>query len=384
MTPAARLQAAAEIIDRISSGVAAEKALTNWARNSRYAGSKDRRAVRDHVFDCLRMWRSTAALGGAETGRARVLGLLRNAGIDPDTMFTGQGHAPAPLSDEEKAGGGPPDGYAAWDLPDWLGQKFSDGLGDKAEVTAMALRRRADVFLRVNTLKADLAAAQDALAAEGILTVPHDLSATALRVTEGARMVARSQTYLTGMVELQDAASQAVVDMLPLRPGMRVLDYCAGGGGKTLAMAAYLMGGPVTAHDANPGRMSDLPTRVERAGAKVEIVDAPVGQFDLVLCDVPCSGSGAWCRSPEGKWRFDPEDLETLKSLQAEIINHAKELVAEGGILAYATCSVLRAENSEQSARFRMDNQGWSQLAERQFLPEDGGDGFYLTYFKQA
>lgn len=383
MTPAARLQAAAEIIDRIEGGIPAEKALTNWARNSRYAGSKDRRAVRDHVFDCLRMWRSTAALGGAETGRGRVLGLLRSADIDPDTMFTGQGHAPGPLSDDEQAGGRDADGYAAWDLPDWLGQRFSDGLGEKAESTAMSLRHRAEVYLRVNTLKADLATAQAELSAEGILTEAHALSPTALKVTEGARQVARSQAYLTGLVELQDAASQSVVDMLPLQAGMRVLDYCAGGGGKTLAMAARMDGGPVTAHDANVGRMSDLPARAERAAAKVDIVDNPTGQFDLVLCDVPCSGSGAWRRSPEGKWRFGPEDLEALIGLQSEIINNAKSLVSPGGFLAYATCSVLPAENTDQSARFLQANSGWEQQVERQFLPEDGGDGFYVTFFKR-
>lgn len=381
MTPAARLQAAAEILDRITSGVAAEKALTNWARNSRYAGSKDRRAVRDHVFDCLRMWRSTAALGGAQTGRGRVLGLLRSAGIDPDTMFTGQGHAPAPLSDAEKTGGCAADGFAAWDLPDWLGQAFSDGLGDKAEQTALSLRHRAEVHLRVNTFKGDLDAAQTQLAVEGILTEPHELSATALRVTDGARQVARSQAYLTGLVELQDAASQAVVDMLPLRSDMRVLDYCAGGGGKTLAIAARMQGGPVFAHDANAARMSDLPTRAARAGAEVEIAETPSGSFDLVLCDVPCSGSGAWRRSPEGKWRFGPEDLDNLTALQAEILNTASRLVVQGGVFAFATCSVLPAENSEQSARFLQDNQGWIQQAERQFLPEDGGDGFYSASF---
>lgn len=383
MTPAARLQAAAEIIDRISGGVPAEKALTNWARNSRYAGSKDRRAVRDHVFDCLRMWRSTAALGGAETGRGRVLGLLRSAGVDPETVFTGQGHAPVPLTDEEKAAGSAADGYAAWDLPDWLGRRFTDGLGDKAQAAALSLRHRAEVYLRVNTLKGDLATAQAELAGEGITTEPHELSPTALRVTGGARQVARSQSYLTGLVELQDAASQAVVDILPLQTGMRVLDYCAGGGGKTLAMAARLDGGPIMAHDANVGRMSDLPARAERAAAKVDVVENLTGQFDLVLCDVPCSGSGAWRRSPEGKWRFEPEGLETLLELQSEILNQAKELVAEGGFLAYATCSVLPAENAAQAERFFQNNQGWIQQAERQFLPEDGGDGFYVTFFKR-
>ncbi len=282
MTPAARLQAAAEIIDRISSGVPAEKALTNWARNSRFAGSKDRRAVRDHVFDCLRKWRSTAALGGGETGRARILGLLRDTKGDLETAFTGHGHGPAPLTDEEMLAGDTPTGPDAWDLPDWIAALFEEGLGDQAEATALALRHRAPVFLRINTLKANVTSAQASLTEEGIETLAHGLSPTALLVVEGARKIAQSKPYLEGLVELQDAASQAVIDMLPLETGMRVLDYCAGGGGKTLAMAAKV-NGTIVAHDADTRRMKDLPSRAERAGASVKTVAQPEGHFDLVL-----------------------------------------------------------------------------------------------------
>ena len=316
MTPGARVQAAIEALDRIAAGAPAEQVLTNWARGARYAGSKDRAAVRDHVFDVLRRWRSTAVQGGAETGRGRLIGLLRQEGIEPETRFTGQGHAPAPLSPAEASGGARSQGAAALDLPDWLAPRFAADLGDLAGPTAEALRHRAPVFLRVNTLKAARDAAASRLSEAGVETRPHPLSPTALEVTGGARAVARSAAFSEGLVELQDAASQAVVDVLPLATGARVLDYCAGGGGKALAMAARLRG-PVVAHDADPARMADIPARARRAAARIDLDAAPSGGFDLVLADVPCSGSGAWRRAPEGKWRLTPQRLEALLAAAA-------------------------------------------------------------------
>ncbi|WP_300444732.1 RsmB/NOP family class I SAM-dependent RNA methyltransferase [uncultured Mameliella sp.] len=384
MTPAARVQAAIELLDRIAAGQAAEQALTSWGRAARYAGSKDRAAVRDLVFDALRCWRSSAALGGGDTGRARLLGLLRLREEDPAAIFTGQGHAPAPLDEDELAAGQPPQGAAALDLPDWLALRFLDSLGPAAEATALALRSRANVFLRVNLLRATPESALARLAEDGIRAAPHDLSPTALRVTEGARGIMRCGAYLDGLVELQDAASQAVVDLLPLEPGMRVLDYCAGGGGKALAMAARMQGGPVVAHDAAPKRMVDLPARAARAGADVRIAAKPKGDFDLVLCDVPCSGSGAWRRAPEGKWRLTETRLAELCAIQSEILNQAAGCVAKGGVLAYATCSVLAEENAAQVSGFLDRSPGWTVEDQRQFLPESGGDGFFAAVLRRT
>ena len=379
MTPAARVQAAIELLNAISAGKPAEQALTTWGRTSRYAGSKDRAAVRDHVFDALRCWRSSAARGGGDSGRARMLGLLRGQGSDPQEVFTGVGHAPAPLTEAELAAGRSPEGAEAWDLPDWLAERFADSLGSEAAGTAHALRSRAEVFLRVNTLKSSMDDAVARLAEEGIVAEPHALSPTALRVTEGARKIARSQAYLDGEVELQDAASQAVVDLLPLSDGMRVLDYCAGGGGKALAMAARLRGGRVEAHDADPRRMADLPARALRAGATVTPVTVPKGPYDLVLCDVPCCGSGAWRRAPEGKWRLTQARLSELCATQGAILDKAAHLVSGGGHLAYVTCSVLHEENSGQIQAFCQRQTGWRMISERQFLPDAGGDGFSVA-----
>lgn len=382
MTPAARAQAAILLLDQIAMGQPAEKALTTWGRTSRYAGSKDRAAVRDLVFDALRCWRSSAVRGGDDTGRARILGLMRLRGDDPDKYFTGQGHGPAALSESEKQAGRVPDATEALDLPDWLITRFRASLGTAAEDTAQALRSRADVFLRVNLLRGPVDAALTELASEGILAESHPLSPTALRVTQGARAVSRSAAYLSGVVELQDAASQAVVDSLPLTSGQSVLDYCAGGGGKALAMAAYLGGQTVDAHDAAAQRMKDLPSRAARAGALVRCVADPKGSYDLVLCDVPCSGSGAWRRSPEGKWRLTKDQLHALNKTQSQILDQASRYVKADGWLAYATCSVLAEENSAQIEAFLKRRPGWQLDRQRQFLPAEGGDGFYVAVLR--
>ena len=386
MTPAARVQAAMEVLDEVASGRPAEQALTNWARRSRFAGSGDRAAVRDHVFDVLRCRRSFAALGGGTTGRALMLGALRAAGTEPASLFTGDRFAPAPLSEDEAAAGRPweaLDETERLDCPDWLAPALRASLGSEFAPVMAALRLRAPVFLRVNAARIGREDAREALVKDGILSEAHPLAATALRVTEGARRIRDAQVYREGLVELQDAASQAVVETLgPPAPGARVLDYCAGGGGKSLALAAAGWS-PVFAHDADPRRMNDLPERARRAGVAIRTVAGSAlkaaGPFDLVLCDVPCSGSGAWRRQPEAKWSLSPGALDRLCRVQAEILDAAAPLVAPGGRLAHVTCSLLRAENEDQVAAFVARTPGWRVSLQRRWTPLDGGDGFGLS-----
>jgi 16S rRNA (cytosine967-C5)-methyltransferase len=386
MTPAARLAAAIAVLDRVLAGAPGEQALTNWGRASRYAGSGDRAAVRDLVFDALRCRRSFAALGGAETGRGLILGGLRAAGVDPAPAFGTGPHAPAPPTAAELADRGPLPELVALDCPDWLAPLLRASLGDDFAAVMALLRRRAPVFLRVNLRRADRGqagrdAALAALAADGIAARPHPLADTALEVTGNARRIAGSAAYLSGLVELQDAASQAVVAALPLADGQRVLDFCAGGGGKALAMAARA-DLALTAHDADPRRMRDLPARAERAGIRLQITETARlvrGSFDLVLADVPCSGSGSWRRAPEAKWTLTAGRLAALMEIQAAILADAAALVAPRGTLAYATCSLLHDENAGQTDRFLADRPGWRQLTARRWTPLDGGDGFYLA-----
>jgi len=388
MTPAARHQAAIEILDTIAEGAPAERVLTNWGRAHRFAGSGDRAAIRDIVFAVLRRRRSCAWSGGGDTGRALVLGLLRQEGPPPETIFTGARHAPAPLSEAETAAPPPldtaPRGVRT-DMPDWLLPRLDTAFPGEADAICEALRHRAPAFLRANLRKTTRDSAADALAAEGIETRPHPLSPTALEVTSGARRIAASRAYREGLVELQDAASQAVADLLPVKPGQRVLDYCAGGGGKVLALAARCEAA-YTAHDADKQRMADLPARAARAGVAgmIRTDPAPQGPFDLVFADAPCSGSGAWRRSPEAKWQLTEAALESLVRLQAEILDTAATLTAPGGTLAYATCSLLEEENAAQIAAFRNRHDAWEITAERRFRPADGGDGFYVACLRHS
>jgi 16S rRNA (cytosine967-C5)-methyltransferase len=376
MTPGARAAAAIAVLDRVLAGEPAEKALTNWGRASRFAGSGDRAAVRDIVYDALRQRRSAAALSGGLTGRGLVLGLARAAG--QAALFSGEGHAPPPPGPEEA--GRVPTAAEALDLPDWLIPELRRSLGPALAEVAAALRQRAPVFLRVNLGKTDRAGAVAALAAEGITAVAHPLAATALEVTENARKLQTARAYAEGLVELQDAASQAVVEALPLADGMAVLDLCAGGGGKTLAMAARARL-RLVAHDIAPRRMADLPVRAARAGVRVTLTERPedAGPFDLVLVDAPCSGSGSWRRDPEGKWALTAERLAWLIAEQAAILRRAAGLVAPGGVLAYVTCSLLEDENAGQVRAFLAEAPGWQSRGERVLTPVTGGDGFYLN-----
>ena len=382
MTPAARLSSAIAVLDLVLAGMPAGQALTNWGRASRFAGSGDRAAVRDTVFAALRCRRSFAALGGGETGRGLVLGGLRAAGVDPATLFTGDGHAPAPLTEAEAQNPAPLEELVALDCPDWLAPALKRSLGADFAPVMRLLRHRAPVFLRVNRARLTRDEARARLAAEGIATLPHGLAPDALEVTGNARRISGSAAYRDGSVELQDVASQAVAQAVPLAAGARVLDYCAGGGGKTLAMGARL---PLRlfAHDAEPGRMRDLPQRAERAGISVQLLDgaavARAAPFDLVLADAPCSGSGSWRRDPEGKWRLTEARLAQVCTLQAQILDQCADLVGFGGRLAYATCSLLEAENRTQITQFLRRHPGWKPESERCLTPLQGGDGFYLA-----
>ncbi|WP_300030119.1 RsmB/NOP family class I SAM-dependent RNA methyltransferase [uncultured Roseobacter sp.] len=382
MTPGARVAAAIGILDQMDAGMAAEQALTRWARASRFAGSGDRAAVRDYVFSVLRCKRMAAALGGGTSGRALMIGLLRLSGSDPDGFFTGEGHAPDPLSTEESDAPEPPEDQGVqWNMPDWLIPEFSRSLGASADEAARVMTSRAPVTLRVNSRLSDPGEVTAALTSEGVQVEPVPGFLKALRVTRGERRLRNTKAWETGLFELQDAASQAVVSELPV--GERCLDFCAGGGGKALAMAAD-PARRVFAHDANPQRMRDLPARAARAQADITQLNreqlTAKAPYDLVLCDAPCSGSGAWRRAPEGKWSLTPRRLQELQSLQLSILNEAAGLVAEDGWLVYATCSVLTAENEDTVARFLNENPAWTCSVAKRFNLSQENDGFFAAH----
>jgi 16S rRNA (cytosine967-C5)-methyltransferase len=390
MTPAARIAAAIEVLDRILSGQAAEPAISGWARKNRYAGSGDRAALRDHVFDGLRCLRSYSARAGANfpTGRAIMIGALLSSGRDPGRYFGTEGYAPPGLTDAEHAAlaaataiGDLPAAIRL-DCPDWLLDEFIAALGRDCEPALAAMQHRAPVFLRTNSLRTDRDALAAELASEGIGSRPVEWVSTALEITENAQKIKSCTPYSDGRCDLQDASPQAAVLGLPWVKAQRVLDYCAGGGGKTLALAAR---GPgvFVAHDVAPARMVDLPARAKRAGIAVELADkrslARQPDFDLVMADVPCSGTGTWRRTPDAKWKLSPERLQELTIIQDGILDEAARHVAGKGHLSYMTCSLLRAENGDRIAAFLMRNPGWTCLSQTLWLPQNDGDGFFAA-----
>ncbi|WP_208351973.1 RsmB/NOP family class I SAM-dependent RNA methyltransferase [Pseudaestuariivita rosea] len=384
MTPAARVAAAIEILDDILNDAPAERVLTTWARQHRFAGSKDRQAIRDLVFDTLRQRNSLAHMGGGLTGRGLMIGLTMTHDTDIKEIFSGIGHAPAPLSDAEHVALRHDRPDATVDMPDWLHPALQSSLGPDFTDICTLMQHRAPVFLRVNTARTTLTAAQDALRADGIETHPHALAPTALEVTHQTKRIQTSAAYLDGLVELQDVASQAVLTDLPVQTG-RVLDYCAGGGGKSLALAAK--GFDVYAHDINHRRLQDIPVRAKRAGTRIDILKtealAAQAPFDLVVVDAPCSGSGAWRRTPDAKWRLTPDRLRDLTQKQADILDDAAKLVSQTGALIYLTCSLLPQENHAQIDSFLTRNPSWACDDRRLLTPLDGGDGFFRATLRQ-
>ncbi len=387
MTPAARYAAGQTVLDAIEDGQAAEQALLGWARSNRYAGSKDRAAVRDIVFSCLRSWRSYQHATGLPGAKGAIVGHVLAQGLDVADVFSGQGYAPAPLTDEELAmlatAKAPPSKAVEYDLPDWL-WPMAEHI---AHENLVALKDRAPIDLRVNLQKTTVTDAQKLLSNEGVETTPILQCKAGLRVQGHTRKVLNTSAYLDGYVELQDAGSQQLIDMLPMLAGT-VLDYCAGGGGKSLALASVQPDVNIVAYDINTKRLTDLPARAERAGMAITILDTdPAEQsqkFNHVLVDAPCSGSGAWRRSPAGKWRLTSDDLDATIETQLSILNRVKTLVTDGGNLVYMTCSIFRSENEDQVERFLAQNTDWRCSLTETILVSDQSDGFFCAILNKS
>jgi 16S rRNA (cytosine967-C5)-methyltransferase len=385
MTPAARTQAAIDLLDAIvtaarEGGAAADTVIARYFQSRRYPGSKDRRAVRELVYAAIRPVGERPA-----SGRAAMVAL---AARDPAVAatFDGSPHGPAPIAaGESKAKQGV--------APAWLIKALKDSGLSHDEIGALVDRAPLDV--RVNALQGSPA---DVIArfpeAVPIAGLP-----MALRLPGGSDLAA-----LAGFVEVQDAGSQIVTLAAGTQPGMRVIDLCAGGGGKTLALAAAMVDeGAILATDTDRGRLSRLPPRAERAGVSIvttrlldpgherTILSDEVGKADVVLIDAPCSGTGTWRRNPEARWRLTPDRLARLVATQQGILKTGARLVAPGGALVYIVCSLLDAEGSDQVARFLADYRGWR--AEPLDLPagrahgpgvrltpaHDATDGFFVA-----
>ncbi len=356
MTPAARTQAAIELLDQIvaaarDGGASADVLLARGLAARRYAGSKDRRAIRALVYAAIRHCGERP-----DSGRAAMLALARDDAALA-ASFDGSTYGPAAIGDEPVA----PAGIA----PDWLMDALRASGIDAAE--AAALLARAPLDLRVNTLLADVATVSAAFAdAQAVPGLPD-----ALRLPPDT-LVETGQPWRDGWVEVQDAGSQLVTLAAGAAPDMRVVDLCAGGGGKTLALAAAMANrGAILASDADRARLSRLAPRAQRAGVSIvetrllnpgregEPLTDWADRADIVLIDAPCSGTGTWRRNPEARWRLTPARLARLVETQARLLNVGAALVRPGGALVHIVCSLLDAEGKDQVGAFLAANPGW-------------------------
>ncbi len=381
MTPAAHIAAAIEILDLILAGENAERSLTKWGRSNRFAGSGDRHAIRDVVFDALRQKNSLTKRSKKISGRSWIIALLKKREVNLDEYFGASRYSPSKIKKWELDLLPIKNESDLHDIPDWLWPKWKATLGRKANEVANTLKERANIFLRVNASKGTRKFAIQVLERDGITSKLHPTVSTALIVNKGTRNIKNSEAYNLGLVELQDASSQASVLSLSKDQNGPILDFCAGGGGKSLALSAYFSK-PIFAYDVNFERMKDLNKRASRSGADIRIIksnDLKNSHYGLVFCDVPCSGSGTWRRDPEGKWSLTLQGYERLLSLQEKILITAAQLVKAHGKLVYATCSILKDENKAQIQKFLVNSKEWVFEQEKLFIPNELGDGFYFT-----
>jgi len=375
MTPAARLAAAIEVFEAIEKERRpAADALKSWGLAHRFAGSGDRAAIAGLVYDALRRRASSAFLMGEDMPRAVLLGMLKRergwSAEEIGKLADGSKYAPSPLSEDERARlnngsleGAPP--HIAGDYPEWLDSHLAKTFGEARAEEGAALASRAPLDLRVNALKAPREATREALI--DLAPEPAPWSPWGLRVRLGADAKSPAihvePAFLKGLVELQDEGSQLAALFTGARAGEQVVDLCAGAGGKTLALAAMMENkGQLFATDDDKRRLAPIHDRLARSGARNAQVRTPKsvgtelddlkGRMDLVLIDAPCTGTGAWRRNPDAKWRVRPGSLEQRRKEQVEVLERAVTLLKAGGRIAYVTCSVLDGENGAQVRGF--------------------------------
>lgn len=374
MTPGGRIAAAIEVLGDIEKRHRpVAEALKDWGISHRFAGSKDRAAIGNIVYDALRWRLSSAWVMEADTPRALVLAAVgRHWGLGSEGLsaaFADDAHAPEPLSGGERAlvdladlAAAPP--HVRADIPEWLAARFARTFGDEAFVAeGQALAGRPPLDLRVNRLKADREKVAKALA--GFAPTETPLAPDGLRIapTEaGGRHpnVQVEPAFQKGWFEIQDEGSQVAALLAHARPGEQILDLCAGAGGKTLALAAAMGNkGQVFATDSDRTRLAPIFDRLKRAGTRnVQVRPAGAsladleGRMDMVLLDVPCTGAGTWRRRPDAKWRLSERALEERIADQARLLDAAVAFLKPGGRIVYVTCSLLPDENGDQLRAF--------------------------------
>jgi 16S rRNA (cytosine967-C5)-methyltransferase len=378
-----RLAAAIEVLEDIEKRHRpAADALKDWGLSHRFAGAGDRAAIGNIVYDALRRKRSAGWLVGGDTPRAIGFGALllewRETAQSLNQALEGDRFAPPPLSPEElnaiasRSLDDAPEAVRA-DCPDWCAPLLEQAFGADWVEEGRALAARPPLDLRVNTINANrdrilgelsgLGAAATSLASQGIRIPPIDGSGRHPNVQA-------EPAFQKGWFEVQDEGSQIAAELAGPKPGMQVLDFCAGAGGKTLALSAIMENrGQIFAHDAEKIRLAPIFDRIRRSDNRnIQVVTKPAelsglqSLMDIVLIDAPCTGSGTWRRRPDAKWRLTQRQLDVRKGEQAAILEAAKAYVKPGGLLVYITCSVFDEENRDQINRFAADNPEFSPV----------------------
>lgn len=366
MTPAARLQGAIDVMEALANtDQPLDRLLRDWFRTRRYAGSKDRAAITECVFAIQRHRATLAWRMRDDSPRALAIASLLKAGETPECYFTGVGHAPAPLSEAERAAvaaptSGEPPTHVRGEFRPFVESELARAFGPDLLEEMLSLQDRAPLDLRVNTLKRERNEVLAALRAREFAAEATPFSPWGIRVASGAgsAMLGRSAMFESGAFEFQDEAAQIAALLCRVKPGERVLDLAAGAGGKSLALAAQMQNrGEIVACDIRQTALQQLAIRAARAGAtniRTFLVESslPDGPFDAVLVDAPCSGTGTWRRQPELRWRLTPELLAARIAMQDRLLDQAASRVRSGGRLIYATCSILPCENEDRVAAF--------------------------------
>ena len=380
MRLAGRVAAAIEILsDIFTQHRPASEALKDWGKAHRFAGSTDRHAIGTLVYDVLRRRNTASSRMGDGRPRALALGVLRDvwniSASEIENLCTEQ-FGPGVLTAKEKTSlerdmRDDLPSHIRGDYPEWLEPSLAAVFGSRAAEEGAALSMRAPIDMRVNTLKASREQLLEAFSKHN--AVAGLLSPLCVRIespTHETRNVnvEVEPAHGLGWFEVQDEASQIAALLSGVQPGESVIDICAGAGGKTLALSAMMKNkGRLVAHDQDKHRLRPIFERVARSGAtNIEIVAADegakigdMGGFDCVLIDAPCSGSGAWRRKPDAKWRLQPKQLEQRQKDQRDVLAQGAALVKAGGRMIYITCSVLAEENTDQVKAFLAANKNF-------------------------
>jgi 16S rRNA (cytosine967-C5)-methyltransferase len=355
---------AIEILDALAcTDQPLDRFLRDWFRTRRFAGSKDRAAIADRVFDIERHRASYGWRMGCEMPRALAIASLLKDGEAPDTYFCGEGYGPSALDDAERqAIAAPPDRdpplSVQGEFPQFLEPELTRAFGADLLAEMQSLQARAPVDLRVNTLKRSRDEVLEELRSSGFAAEVLPFSPVGLRLASASAALGASTLFEKGAFEFQDEAAQLAALLCAAKPGEHILDIAAGAGGKSLAFAAMMQNeGEIVACDIRQTALQQLALRAKRAGASIirthlSNPDPPEASFDAVLVDAPCSGTGTWRRQPELRWRLTPDTLADRIATQDAMLDQAAVRVRIGGRLIYATCSILPCENEDRIAAF--------------------------------